>query len=126
MTYKSFTPGSVTADVSPPVSPAEVPQILAKHMLVDMLDFVVDLRRSEGAYIWDSKSNRRLLDFFTFVASMPIGLNHPKMTTPEFLEKLALAAVNKPTNSDVYTVEMAEFLETFERVAIPGYFPYTF
>ncbi|MBI1804737.1 MAG: L-lysine 6-transaminase [Ignavibacteriae bacterium] len=126
MINKNFTTGSAAADVSPPIHPTDVPRVLEKHMLVDMLDFVVDLKRSEGTYIWDSKSNRRLLDFFTFVATMPIGLNHPKMTTPEFMEKLAYVAVNKPTNSDVYTVEMAEFLETFERVAIPEYLPYAF
>jgi len=126
MTYKSLKSNPFTLDEATSIQPREVPQLLAKHMLVDMLDFVVDLKRSEGAYIWDSKSNRRLLDFFTFVASMPIGLNHPKMTTPEFMERLAHAAVNKPTNSDVYTVEMAEFLETFERVAIPEYLPYAF
>ncbi|MGA2625066.1 MAG: L-lysine 6-transaminase [Bacteroidota bacterium] len=108
------------------IQPAEIQQLIGKHMLVDVLDFVVDLERSEGAYIYDSKSNRRLLDFFTFVASMPIGLNHPKMMAPEFLEKLALVAVNKPTNSDVYTLEMAEFVETFARVAMPGYLPYVF
>lgn len=108
------------------VKPADVEKIMAKHMLVDMLDFVVDLKRSEGAFIYDSKSNRKLLDFFTFVASMPIGLNHPKMMVPEFLEKLTYVAVNKPTNSDVFTVEMAEFLETFSRIAMPDYLPYVF
>jgi L-lysine 6-transaminase len=108
------------------VAPAQVPGVIGRHMLVDMLDFVVDLKRSEGAYIYDSKSNRRLLDFFTFVASMPIGLNHPKMMTPEFMEKMAYVAINKPTNSDVYTTEMAEFLQVFSRVAIPDYLPHAF
>jgi L-lysine 6-transaminase len=108
------------------IQPMDVPGILAKHMLVDMFDFVVDLKRSEGVYIYDSKSNRRLLDFFSFVASMPLGLNHPRLTTPEFMEKLAYVAVNKPTNSDVYTIEMAEFLEVFARVAIPDYLPHAF
>jgi len=108
------------------IQPSEVESIIAKHMLPDMLDFVVDLKRSEGAYIYDSKSNRRLLDFFTFVASMPLGMNHPKMMVPEFLNKLTYVAVNKPTNSDVYTVEMAEFLETFARLVMPSYLPYVF
>jgi L-lysine 6-transaminase len=108
------------------VAPLEVPGVIGKHMLVDMLDFVVDLKKSEGSYIYDSKSNRRLLDFFTFVASMPIGLNHPKMMTPEFMEKMAYVAINKPTNSDVYTTEMAEFLQVFSRVAIPDYLPHAF
>ncbi len=108
------------------ISPSQVEQIIGRNMLVDVLDFVVDLKRSEGAYIYDAKRNRRLLDFFTFVASMPIGLNHPKMVTPEFMEKMAYVSINKPTNSDVYTTEMAEFVDTFARVAIPDYLPYAF
>jgi L-lysine 6-transaminase len=95
-------------------------------MLVDGFEIVLDLRRSKGAYIVDAKDGKRYLDFFTFVASSPLGLNHPKMTTPEFLEKLAYVAVNKPSLSDIYTVEEAEFLETFSRVAIPPYLPHAF
>ncbi len=108
------------------ILPKDVESTIGKHMLVDVLDFIIDLKKSEGAYIWDSKSNRRLLDFFTFVASMPVGLNHPKMMTPEFKEKMAYVSINKPTNSDVYCIEMAEFVEIFARVAMPDYLPYVF
>ncbi len=107
--------------------PAErVLPTLARHMLVDGFDIVIDLLKSQGSFIIDAKDGKRYLDFFTFVASSPIGMNHPKMTTPEFLEKLAYVAVNKPSNSDIYTTEQADFLETFERVAIPSYLPYAF
>ncbi|MBI4811356.1 MAG: L-lysine 6-transaminase [Ignavibacteriales bacterium] len=108
------------------IQPKDVEPTIGKHMLVDVLDFIVDLKKSEGAYIWDSKSNRKLLDFFTFVASMPIGLNHPKMMTPDFKEKMAYVSINKPTNSDVYCVEMAEFVEVFSRITMPDYLPYVF
>ncbi|MEK7249431.1 MAG: L-lysine 6-transaminase, partial [Bacteroidota bacterium] len=107
--------------------PAErVLPTLARHMLVDGFDIVIDLLKSQGSFIIDAKDGKRYLDFFTFVASSPIGMNHPKMTTPEFLEKLAYVAVNKPSNSDIYTAEQADFLDTFERVAIPSYLPYAF
>jgi L-lysine 6-transaminase len=95
-------------------------------MLVDALDIVVDMKRSQGAYVYDSTRQRRYLDFFTFVASVPIGLNHPKMQTAEFREKLASVAVNKPTCSDVLTVEMAEFVETLARLAMPQDLPHLF
>ena len=108
------------------VSPSSVIPTLKKHMLVDGFDIVVDLKRSRGSYIVDAKDGKRYLDFFTFVASSPIGLNHPKMLAPEFLEKLAYVAVNKPSNSDIYTAEQAEFLETFERVGIPSSLPHVF
>jgi len=108
------------------IHPKDVETVIGRNMLVDVLDFIIDLKKSEGVYIWDSRSNRRLLDFFTFVASMPIGMNHPKMTTPEFKEKMAYVSINKPTNSDVYCVEMAEFVDTFARIAMPDYFPHVF
>ncbi len=108
------------------VPPEEVLEVLSKHMLVDGMNVVVDLERSEGAFIYDAKSHRRFLDFFTFVASSPIGLNHPKMRDPEFQERLTRAAVTKPSNSDIYTVEMAEFVETFSQIAMPTYLPHAF
>jgi L-lysine 6-transaminase len=95
-------------------------------MLVDGFEIVLDLKRSQGSFIVDAKDGKRYLDFFTFVASSPVGLNHPKMTTPEFLEKLAYVSVNKPSNSDIYTAEQADFLEVFERVAVPSYLPHAF
>ncbi len=108
------------------IHPKDVESVIGKHMLVDVLDFIIDLKKSEGVYIWDAKTNRQLLDFFTFVASVPLGLNHPKMTTPEFKEKMAYVSINKPTNSDVYCVEMAEFVDTFTRIAMPDYLPHVF
>ena len=108
------------------VAPTGAHATLAKHMLVDGFDLIVDLKKSQGSYIFDSRSNKRYLDFFTFFASGAIGMNHPKMISPKFLEKLGYAAVNKPSNSDAYTVEMAEFVETFARTAKPRSFEYLF
>ena len=108
------------------VPPGKVLPTLSRHMLVDGFEIVIDLKRSQGSFIVDAKDGKRYLDFFTFVASSPVGLNHPKMTTPEFLEKLAYVSVNKPSNSDIYTAEQADFLEVFERVAMPSYLPHAF
>jgi L-lysine 6-transaminase len=108
------------------VQPSEVHAVLNRHMLADGFDLVIDLQKSHGSYIYDSRTNKTLLDFFTFFASGAIGMNHPKMTTPEFLAKLGRTAVHKPSNSDAYTVEMAEFVETFARIAQPAYLPYAF
>ncbi len=108
----------------PAIAPDRVLPTLRKHMLIDGFEIVIDLRKSRGSYIVDAKDGKKYLDFFTFVASSPIGLNHPKMTTPDFLKKLAYVAVNKPSNSDIYTAEQAEFLEVFERVVMPAYFPH--
>ena len=101
------------------VQPAEVHSVLSRHMLADGYDIVMDLKKSKGSWVFDSRSGRYILDFFTNFASCPVGYNHPKMDTPEFRERLADVAMNKPANSDIYTTYMAEFVETFARVAVP-------
>jgi L-lysine 6-transaminase len=104
------------------VRPSEVHAVLSSHMLADGYDLVIDLRKSQGSWMFDEKSGRRILDFFSNFASMPIGYNHPRLDNAEFRERIATAALNKPANSDIYTTFMAEFVETFSRVAIPSNF----
>jgi L-lysine 6-transaminase len=108
------------------VTPSNVHEVLGRHMLVDGFSIVFDLEKSRGVWIVDAKSGRTFLDFFSFFASAPIGFNHPRLTTPEFRARLARAATNNVTNSDLYTVEMAEFVETFSRTAIPEALPHLF
>lgn len=108
------------------IEPAQVHPTLGRFMLADGFDLVLDLERSNGPYLYDSAFGKQYLDFFTFFASNPIGMNHPKMTTPEFIQKIGRVALHKPSCSDIYTVEMAEFVATFFRVAVPDYFTYSF
>ncbi|MFH1453294.1 MAG: L-lysine 6-transaminase [Armatimonadota bacterium] len=109
------------------IQPKDVVKVISKHMLADgYTDIVVDLERSEGSYIYDSLNNRKLLDFFSFFATYPIGYNHPKLKTPEFTKKLFKAAEIKPSNSDFYTIEMAEFVQTFYKICAPEELPHLF
>ncbi|HEV8658313.1 MAG TPA: L-lysine 6-transaminase [Thermoanaerobaculia bacterium] len=101
------------------VQPAEVHAVLARHMLADGYEIVMDLQKSRGSWVFDARRGRNVLDFFTNFASIPIGYNHPRLDHPEFREKLATVALNKPANSDIYTTYFAEFVETFSRLAIP-------
>lgn len=105
---------------APRISSKDVLGSLSRHMLVDGYHVVMDLERSRGNYLHDSLHDVEVLDFYSHFATCPVGYNHPKLTTPEFLEKLARVAVTKPANSDIYTEEMAEFVETFARVAVPA------
>jgi L-lysine 6-transaminase len=57
-------------------------------------------------------------------SSMPVGYNHPSLL--ENRERIADAALNKPTNSDIYSTQMAEFVDTVGRIAQPDYLPYSF
>ncbi|MDQ1139747.1 L-lysine 6-transaminase [Pedobacter agri] len=104
-----------------------VKETLSKHILADGFDLTYDMEKSQGAYIYDSKYNRKLLDFFTCFASVPLGYNHPKMVNDEnFKKNLLLAAMANPSNSDVYTQQYAQFIETFSKVGIPDYLPHAF
>ncbi len=107
--------------------PAEkVHETIAKNMLVDGFPIVLDLENSKGSRIIDLKTGESYIDFFTFFASAPFGMNHPKLTSAEVKEELILAATNKPSNSDIYTTFMAEFVETFSKFAKPDYMKYLF
>src|SRR5438128_4860078 len=101
------------------IQPGEVHSVLSRHMLADGYDIVMDLKKSKGSWVFDSKRGRAVLDFFTNFASCPIGYSHPRLDNPEFRERLADVALNKPANSDIYTTYFAEFVETFARLALP-------
>ena len=108
------------------VNPEDVHSIIGKYMLADGFDFVLDLKNSKGARIVDEKTGDSYLDFFTFFASNPLGLNHPKINNDEFRKELANTAINKPSNSDIYTVQMANFVNTFSKIAKPEYMKHLF
>jgi L-lysine 6-transaminase len=99
---------------------------LANYMLVDGFDFVLDLDRSSGCSFVEARNGRPYLDFFTCFASMPVGMNHPKMIDEDFIKYLGMMAMNKPSNSDVYTEALATFVKTFFNIAVPDEFKYSF
>src|ERR1700761_6495172 len=88
--------------------PGQVHEVLARSLLVDGFDFVLDPTQSAGSYLVDARDGRRYLDMFTFFASSALGMNHPALADDEeFRAELTQAALNKPSNADVYTVAMA-------------------
>ena len=112
--------------ISRTIAPAAVHETLGRHMLADGYDMVLDLEKSRGRRLYDARSGRHLLDMFSFFATMPIGLNHPRLHEQAFLDKLTRAALANPANSDIYTTEFAEFVDTFGRMAMPPYLRYAF
>jgi L-lysine 6-transaminase len=108
------------------IEPDEVHATLKKHLLIDGYSFVYDHRHSQGSYIVDARTGKRYLDLFSFYASSPLTHNHPGLKDPAFREKLVDVALVNPANPDVYTVEYAEFVDTFARVALPDYLPHLF
>ncbi|GII92900.1 L-lysine 6-transaminase [Sinosporangium siamense] len=98
---------------------------LARHLLVDGYRLVLDLERSRGSWLVDEPTGRRYLDFYTFFASAPLGVN-PFDDDPEFLALLGRVAANKPANSDLYSSHLADFADTFARVLGDPELPHLF
>jgi L-lysine 6-transaminase len=108
------------------VEPAKVISTLKKYLLADGYDLVLDLHNSEGHFFTEARTGKKYIDFFTFFASIPIGMNHPKLNNEEFIRHLGKIALTKPSNSDIYTSEMATFVKTFFKIAVPENFKYSF
>lgn len=102
-------------------------EVLSAHILADGFPLVLDLRASHGCVLVDQRDGTAYLDMFGFFASNALGMNHPALAQdPEFRAELADVALNKPSNSDIYTVEMAAFVETFARVLGDPRLPHLF
>ncbi len=108
------------------INSKDVHRIIGSSMLADGMDLVLDLQRSGDMMLYDSRYNREFLDLFSFFGSAPLGLNHPALNNNEFIQKIGKVALNKPSNSDIYSLEMAEFISMFNRVAKPDYMKYLF
>ena len=65
------------------IDPGHVHAVLARSILADGLDFVLDLDRSAGSHLVDARTGERYLDMFTFFASSALGMNHPALADDE-------------------------------------------
>ncbi|MBA4148111.1 MAG: L-lysine 6-transaminase [Verrucomicrobia bacterium] len=89
---------------------------LEKHILVDGFKIVIDIEKSNGSRLVDMPTGRSFIDLYTFYGSQPIGYNHPYFTQPEVEAELLRAAKIKVANADMYSVQYANFVDTFARV----------
>lgn len=104
------------------ISPENVHTTLSNWMLTDGYPLVCDLEASKGATLVDSRSGREYLDLFGCFGSTPLGWNPDCLVDPAFLATARNAVINKPANSDIYTTEMAAFVDSFGRNLAPeGY-----
>jgi L-lysine 6-transaminase len=124
MGYDNFSNSAVINKTD--VNASNTHEILGKKMFIDGFGLVLDLINSHDLILVDEKTGDEYLDFFSFFASSPVGINHPKMLEKEFLEELSESAVNNPSNSDIYTVQMAKFVDKFSKIAVPDFFKHMF
>ena len=106
------------------MKPQEAKNNIGKRILADGMDQIIDLNKSHGSWLVDSRDDKEYLDLFSMFASLSVGYNHPYLL--ENKDRLMSSALNKPTNSDVYSMEMAAFVDTMGRIAQPHYLPYAF
>lgn len=106
------------------INPKDVQAVLSKHILADGYDIIFDYKNSYGSYLVDARDGRAYLDFFSMFGSMAVGYNHPHLLAHK--ELFADIAINKTSNSDVYTTIYAQMVDTFGRIGIPEYLPHAF
>ena len=78
-------------------------------------NMMFDHKKSRGSFLYDSISNKKYLDMFSFYASYPISYNHPDISNKKFKNYIGNIAIHNPSNSDIYTIEYGKFLSTFNK-----------
>jgi len=61
------------------VTPDEVFPTIETTLLRDGFDIIIDMEKSKGSHIVNLKDGSEWLDFYTFFASAPFGMNHPML-----------------------------------------------
>jgi len=69
----------------------------------------IDFEKSNGSHIFDKKSSNYFLDFFGMYASLPLGYNHPALTSNEFKDEVLRCSHIKVTNCEFISSETEEF-----------------
>ena len=71
------------------ITPENATAVIGKVMMPDVYPITVDLARSSGSRIYDSRGNRFYLDCFSYIASNPIGQDVYKRQAQGFDETVA-------------------------------------
>jgi len=101
------------------VKPSKVREVLSNNILADGFEPIIDLEKSHHSWLVDARDGSEYLDMFSMYASGAIGYNHPEILAQK--DKLAEVSLFKPTLSDVYSTQYADFMKIFNEVAIPKY-----
>ena len=89
----------------------QVHEVMKKFTIGDGEEILINTLKSKGSHIIDDLTNKSFLDCSSQFASLPIGWNHDKLINSQ--GDLGRAALHKISNSDYYTVELANFVEKF-------------
>lgn len=87
---------------------------LGKHINTDGLNQIFDFEKSHGSWLVDKSSGKKFLDCFGQYASLPVGYNHTSLI--EKRQQIDSVSLCKIVNSDLYSCEYADFVETFSSI----------
>lgn len=105
------------------ITPNKVHEILKKYILTDGFSHVADLKESQDSWFVDARDGKRYLDCYSMHAAMPLGWNNKKVHAQK--ERLYDVVEHNPSNSDCYTSQFAQFVETFASIT-PDFHHYFF
>lgn len=98
-----------------PVSAAMIEE-LNRYVIADVYPFVIDLARCDGMWL-ATVDGQKIFDWAGYYASKLIGHNHPGLSEPDYVQRLARAANNKVANPDFLTPECLDYYRTIHRLA---------
>ena len=87
---------------------------LKKKILVDGFHIIADLEKSSGSWLVHAETGNKYLDCYSQFASQPVGWNHPSLVQQK--DKLDASSLHKIANSDMYTNQYADFVESFSSI----------
>ena len=89
---------------------------LARYVVAEPYPFVLDLAQCQGLWL-ATVDGQRLLDWGGMYGSKLIAYNHPRLSEPSYLRRLALAANNKTANPDFLTPECLAYYRLLHSLA---------
>jgi len=89
---------------------------LRRYVIADPQPFVVDLARSHGMWL-ATLGGPYLMDWAGYYGSKLVGHNHPGLSEPDYVARLARAANNKVANPDFLTEECLTYYREVHRLA---------
>lgn len=89
---------------------------LSRYVIATPQPFVIDIEKCEGMWL-ATVDGQRIFDWAGYYASKLIGHNHPRLYEPEYLKRLARAAINKAANPDFLTPECLEYYRLLYELA---------
>ena len=73
---------------------------------------------SRGSYLKDQDGSE-YLDLCGFFSTAPVCYDHPLLRDPSFVEAIGKLAIYRPSISDFWIQEMADFIDSFRSLATP-------